>query len=288
MSSTLKTSTMTFTHSLGLVYTTMWIIPFSPCHPTQAMAVPIVSYARKPYLTFPGGVHDFHGHFYPVLGRPHEGFPDCGCLDPLITQAPHQCAEAQGGNIGLPTLGCSITGPSYFDRYRQYHCCILYQQTGWVSLPCPVAADSRSVSVATDSGHNSASQTHSVLPQYDSRPVILAEAAHHNRVESLPHIFFSLCLQFRVLGTGDRCPVTGLAGEVNVHVSPVSPAQQSYSEAQDHSDGRGVTHRWPLLANTTVVSTSTTSVCGRYFPYCQDLLSQQGYISSFKSYHQHT
>ena len=91
-----------------------------------------------------------------------------------------------------------------------------------------------------------------------------------------------------VLGTGDRCPVTGLAGEVNAHVSPVSPAQQSYSEAQDHSDGRGVTHRWPLLANTTVVSTSTTSVCGRYFPYCQDLLSQQGYISSFKSYHQHT
>ena len=61
-------------------------------------------------------------------------------------------------------------------------------------------------------------------------------------------------------GTGDRCPVKGLAGEVDVHVSTVSPAQQSHSEAQD---GRGDTHR-PLVAITTVVSTSTTSVCGTY------------------------
>ena len=42
--------------------------------------------------------------------------------------------------------------------------------------------------------------------------------------------------------TGDRFLVTGLAGEVNVHVSIVSPAQQSHSEAQDHSDRRGDAH----------------------------------------------
>ena len=49
-----------------------------------------------------------------------------------------------------------------------------------------VEAGSRSVSVATDSGHKSSSQTHSMLPHCDSRPVISAEPAHHNRVESPP------------------------------------------------------------------------------------------------------
>ena len=61
--------------------------------------------------------------------------------------------------------------------------------------------------------------------------------------------------------TGDRCFVKGLAGEVNVHVSTVSPAQQSHSEAQDHPDGRGDTH-CPLVAVTTVVSTPATIECG--------------------------
>ena len=62
--------------------------------------------------------------------------------------------------------------------------------------------------------------------------------------------------------TGDRCFVTGLVGEDNVHVSTVSPADQSHSEAQDHPDGRGDTHR-PLVAVTTVVvSTPATIECG--------------------------
>ena len=60
---------------------------------------------------------------------------------------------------------------------------------------------------------------------------------------------------------GNRFPITGVAGEVYVHVSTVSSAQQSHSEAQDHPGGRGDTNR-PLVAVTTVVSTFTTSVCG--------------------------
>ena len=70
----------------------------------------------------------------------------------------------QGGNIGPLSLGYCITGPSCFDCYRQYHCCSLHQQTRWDPFPPPVAAGSGSVSVATDSGHNSKSQTHSGLP----------------------------------------------------------------------------------------------------------------------------
>ena len=61
--------------------------------------------------------------------------------------------------------------------------------------------------------------------------------------------------------TGDRCCVTGLAGEVDVHISTVSPARQTYSETLVHPGGRGNT-KSPLVAVTTVVSTSAPSVCG--------------------------
>ena len=120
------------------VYTAMSVRPFSSCHLTRATAGLIFSDVRNPYPTFPGRVHDFHGRLYPGLGRSHEGFPDCRCLDPFRMRAPHQCVGAQGGNIGPQTLGCSITGPSCYDRYRQYHCCSLYQQTGWDPFPRPV------------------------------------------------------------------------------------------------------------------------------------------------------
>ena len=203
---------------------------------------------------------------------------------PFRTRAPHQCTGAQGGNIGPQSLGYSITGPSWFDCYRQFHCCSLHQ-TRWDPFPPPVAAGSGSVSVASDSGHNSKSQTHSGLPKCDSRPHVSAEPAHHDRVESPPQSRESdiqtvgnsssgqVChspqhgsspvhsSSFRASSTGDRCFVTGLAGEVNVHVSTFPPAEQSHSEAQDHPDGRGDTHR-PLVAVTTVVSTPATIECG--------------------------
>ena len=51
-------------------------------------------------------------------------------------------------------------------------------------FPPSVAAGSGSVSVATDLGHNSKSQTHSGLPKCDSRPLVSAEPANHDRVES--------------------------------------------------------------------------------------------------------
>ena len=160
--------------------------PCSPCYPTQAVADPIVSHIRNPYLTFPGGVHHFHRRLDPGLGRPHGVFSDCGCMDPFRTRAPHQCTGAQGGNIGPQSLGYSITGPSCFDCYRQYHCCSLHQQTRWDPFPPPVEAGSGSVSVASYSGHISKSQTHSGLPKYDSRPLVSAEPAHHDRMKSPP------------------------------------------------------------------------------------------------------
>ena len=57
------------------------------------------------------------------------------------------------------------------------------------------------------------------------------------------------------------CSVSRLAGEVNVHVPPFSPAQQSHSETSIHAGGRGSSHS-PLVAESIVVSTPATSLCG--------------------------
>ena len=69
--STFDAPTMTFSliRPDKPVYTTMSISPFRPCHPTRAMAGPIVSHVRNPYPTFPGGVHDFYVCLYLGQGR---------------------------------------------------------------------------------------------------------------------------------------------------------------------------------------------------------------------------
>ena len=55
--------------------------------------------------------------------------------------------------------------------------------------------------------------------------------------------------------------VSGLAREVNVYVSSIQSAQQSHSEAPVHPGGRSNSHS-PLVAETVVVSTPTSSLCG--------------------------
>ena len=81
------TMTFSFVRSDKPVYTTMSIRPFSPCHPTRAMAGPMVSHVRNPYPTFPAGIRDFHGRLYSELGRPHARFLDFRYLDPFRMQA---------------------------------------------------------------------------------------------------------------------------------------------------------------------------------------------------------
>ena len=62
--------------------------------------------------------------------------------------------------------------------------------------------------------------------------------------------FMSPIPEPRALG---GCSVSGLAGEVNVHVFSIPSAQQSHSEAPVHS---------PMVAESVVVSTPTLSLCG--------------------------
>ena len=180
------TTTIPFAMSDKPVYTTMLIRPFSPCHPTRAMAGPIFSHIRNPYPAFSSEVDDFHRLLYPGLGCPCSGFPDLGYLDPIRTQGPHHYFGAQVGNAGPPSLGFNITGPPSYDRYRQHHCCILNQQTGWDPFPPLVTAGSGIVFTISNSRYSHPGQTYSGLRKCDSGTVILAKPAHHDRVASPP------------------------------------------------------------------------------------------------------
>ena len=61
-------STLSFIRSDKPVFNTA---KFRPCYTTQAVAGPIVSHIRNPYLIFPGGLHHFHRRLDPGRGRPH-------------------------------------------------------------------------------------------------------------------------------------------------------------------------------------------------------------------------
>ena len=123
------------------------------------------------------------------------------------------------------------------------------------------------------------------LSECDSRPPISSKSANTDRVESPsrdrePYLRFlgntssrhvRDCVElppslvhvpnYRATSPSGGCSVSGLAGEVNVHVSSIQSAQQSHSEALVHPGGRSNSHS-PLVAETVVVSISTSSLCG--------------------------
>ena len=94
------------------------------------------------------------------------------------------------------------------------------------------------------------------------------------------------------MSPGSGCSVSGLAGEVDVHVSSVSPAQQGYSETTVDTGGRRNTDS-PLVAKTGMfLHLLLLRLCvdhPLFFPYRRDLLLQQDqrYISDRKSYRLH-
>ena len=219
------------------------------------------------------------------MGRSHGGFPDFGYLDPYRPQAPHQLFGAQSG-ISCPTaLGSNAPGPPGYDRYGQFNSSFVYQQTRRDTFPHLVAVDSRASPLVRGSEHNSLSKTYPRLSERDSRPPISSELANTDRVVPTPrdreaylqglgdtrcrHVSNTVELppsSVHVSNSGAKspsggCSVSGLAGEVNVHVSPIPPAQQSHAEASVHSGGGG-NPRSPLVAVSVVVPTSTASLWG--------------------------
>ena len=232
-----------------------------------------------------GGLHDLHGRLQSGLGRSHGRFEGFGFLDPYRPQAPHQLSGAQGGYSRPTALGSSASGPPGHDRHGQFDSGFIYQQAGRDSLPFPATLDCRASPLVRVTRHSSPGETHSGLPERDSRPPISSESANTDRVVPTPrdrethlqglgdtrsrHVCDTVELppsSVHVSSSGakspsGRCSVSRLAGEVSVHVSTLSPAQQGRAEVTVHSSGRGDSCS-PLVAVSTVVPTPTTSLCG--------------------------
>ena len=242
-------------------------------------------FLRNPYPHISGGIHDFYGRFHSGLGHSHGGFPDFGYLDPYRPQAPYQLSGAQGCSLSPKALGPSAPGPPGYDRYGQFDSSFVYQQARRDPFPHLATFDSRASPLVRGSEHKSPSKTYSRASERDSRPPISSESANTDRVEPPPR---NREPHLRVLGdTRSRhvcdcvelppslvhvsnsgatspsggCSVSGLAGEVSVHVSSIPSAKQSHSEALVHPGGRSNSHS-PLVAETVVVSTLTSSLCG--------------------------
>ena len=158
------------------VFSTASVRLVAPCQPTSAVAGPIFSNIWYPHPTFPGGIHDFYGRFYPGVGAPIWGFPNFGYLDPFRSRL-----GAQGSSFYPTPLGFSAPGPPGFDRYGQHYSSLLYQQTMRDPFPNLVTSSSGSFCVPAGSGHSSQSQTHTRLFERDSGPPIQTQSADFDR-----------------------------------------------------------------------------------------------------------
>ena len=103
-SSTLEALAFSFIRSDKPVFTNMSFRPFSPCHPTQALAGPIVSHIRI-------SLSDLSRWNTQGCCAHMEDSRIAGVWTPFRTPAPHQRTGAHVSDIGTPSLGCSITGP---------------------------------------------------------------------------------------------------------------------------------------------------------------------------------
>ena len=187
----------------------------------------------------------------------------------------------------------------------------VYQQTRWDPFPHLVTFDSRASPLVRGSEHNSPSEA-SRLSEHDSRPPISSESANIDRVVPPPrdretylqalgdtrsrHVCNSVELTPSLVHVSNSgatspsggCSVSGLAGEVNVHVSSIQSAQQSHSEAPVHPGSSLIAPWWPKQSWFPHL----LRLCVNHplcFPYRRDLLSQQDqkYVLDGKSYHLH-
>ena len=179
-------TSFSFVRSDKPVYATAQIRPCGPCQPTAALAGPTFSYLRNPDPPLSGRLHDLHGRLQSGLGRSHGRFQGFGFLDPYRPQAPHQLSGAQGGYSRPTALGSSASGPPSHDRHGQFDSGFIYQQAGRDSLPFPATLDCRASPLVRGARHSSPGETHSRLPERDSRPPISSESANTDRVVPTP------------------------------------------------------------------------------------------------------
>ena len=250
--------TVSFLRSDRPVYPTASVRPFGLWQPTAAVAGPVFSYLRNPYPSVSGAVYDFCGCLHSGVGRLHEGFPNFRYLDTSGPLAPHQLLGTQGGRGCPPTsLGSSAPGPPGLDCYGQFDSSFIYQQARR-----DIVVRARHIPGCLN-----------VIADHLSRQPISTEWSLHPEIMSWIFGFWGTPVvdMFATL-SNSRLPqfmspipepraLARLAGKVDVHVSTFSLAQQSYSETTVYTGGRSNSDS-PLVAETGVVPTPTSSMCG--------------------------
>ena len=152
--------------------------------------------------------------------------------------------------------------------------------------PFPIlgAPGNRSLYVASDSRYSPQNQTHSRLLECDSlsrpnQPILTEWSLNPEIIKQIFQFwdfrsgYGHLCVSqqrsptsvhlssSRATSTGGGCSVTRLAGEINLHVSADSSAQQDHSEITGHPSSRSDNDCF-LVAITTVVPTPTSTLYG--------------------------
>ena len=161
------------------------------------------------------------------------------------------------GGLCPTALGSNAPGPPGYDRYGQFDSSFIYQQARRDPFPHLATFDSQTsplVRHVRGSEHYRPNTTYSRLPERDSRPPISSKSANIDTVVPSPrnretylqglwdarshHVCNSDELppsSVHVSNSGatspsSGCSVSRLAGEVNVHVSPIPSAQQVIQE----------------------------------------------------------
>ena len=270
-------------HSLGL---TDWFTPPRPSDPL-VLANLLQRWLDPLFLTSGIPIRTFLADLTIFMDASNQGWGAHMGIPRFRVPGPSQTASSTSTvwSFCPAALGSFASGPPGSDRHGKFDSGFIYQQAGRDSLPHLAALNCRSFPLVRVSEHNSPGKTHSRLSERDSRPPISSEPANTDRVVPTPrdrepylqglgdsgnrHVCNTVELPpslVHVSSSGAKspsggCSVSGLAGEVNVHVSPIPPAQQSHAETAVHSGGGGDSCS-PLVAVSVVVSTSTTSLCG--------------------------
>ena len=185
-------------------------------------------------------------------------------------QAPYQLSGAQSGNLCPIALGSSAPGPPGYGHHRQFDSSFNKQGRTrsptllrlTVDLFLWLEAQNIIVRARHISGCLNVIADHLLIrisPYRQSGPSTLDRETYLQGLGDTRsrHVCNSVELppsSVHVSNSGAKspsggCSVSGLAGEVNVHVSSIPPAQQSHSEASIHSGGGGNSHS-PLVAES--------------------------------------
>ena len=176
-------STLSFIRSDKPVFNT---VVFRPCYPTQGSGRTYRFSHQESLSDLSRWSSPFSRMSRPRAGAPTWGFSDCGSMDPFRMRAPHQCTGAQGVILALHHWATVLQGPhvliatdnttvvAYINKQGGTHSNLLLRLVVdlflWLQTQ-DITPRARHIPVCLN---------------VNSRPVVSAKPAHHERVPSPP------------------------------------------------------------------------------------------------------